>query len=275
MRRVTIGSLASALVLLVSLFAAPAARATTISFSSSASATGDVFRSVTSTGAVLAAGDFTATSADGTLSGSAVADVAHGHLGAFAQSNYNASVTADAGIQMDLGIGAGATTMTIAMNFAGAFAHGSEANVSLVDSDLGGLFGITCRPTIVGYCAGGDNFSLVQGNPLAFNVVVPLAGVDALHLTFLLQATTAHSGTHLAPATADILNSLDFTIIVPDGTVILNDPRGTLFRTESQGSTDPQAVPEPSTAALLGGALLVATVFGRRRRLQTPHALDE
>jgi hypothetical protein len=243
------------------------ADASTISFSSSAAACGDVFHCTASTGPVFAANSSTFTTADGTLSGSAVADIAAGHLGAVAESTYNASVTADAFMEILLGLGGNVPVLTFRMEFAGAFANGGFADFSLIDTapgGLGGLFGVTCRPTFPAGCIGGDNFSAVAGNPLAFNLTIPVAGVDLLDLTFLLQATTGHGGTSLNPAKSDVLNSLDFTIIVPDGTVIANNPGGGLFQTETP--TAPGTVPEPATLTLLATGLVVACRGRRARR---------
>jgi hypothetical protein len=81
--------------------------------------------------------------------------------------------------------------------------------------------------------------------------------VDTLGLTFLLQPALAS-----IPGFADFLNSMDFTIKVPNGTTIVNNPGGTL--SESQVTQ----VPEPSAALLTGLCLMAISPWRRilRRR---------
>ncbi len=84
-------------------------------------------------------------------------------------------------------------------------------------------------------------------------IVIPLANLDTLGLTMLLQPAITY-----APAYADFLNSADFTITVPAGTNLVNNPGGTLF----QGVT---AVPEPNPGLLAGSGLILAWLLARSR----------
>jgi hypothetical protein len=86
--------------------------------------------------------------------------------------------------------------------------------------------------------------------------MISLANVDTLGLTMLLQ-----DGLASTPGFADFLHSADFTIRLPTGTTLINNPGGTLFETEPTSS-----VPEPASILLLGtGVVAVARRFRESR----------
>jgi hypothetical protein len=93
----------------------------------------------------------------------------------------------------------------------------------------------------------------------SMQVVVPLDNVDELFLTWQLQANIG-----VASGTADFYNSFDFSIIVPDGTTIVNNPGGSLFTTAPTAS-----VPEPRAGGLMCVGLLACFMVAGRRRFAT------
>jgi hypothetical protein len=84
--------------------------------------------------------------------------------------------------------------------------------------------------------------------------MISLDNVDNLYLTW--QLSLGSSG---ASGSADFYNSYDVSITAPTGTVIVNNPGGSLFQTPAA------SVPEPNSSLLIGLGLLFTALFARRR----------
>ncbi len=187
--------------------------------------------------------------------GTAVADVLAGHLGVLA--GYTAPTYIGSTAYMGLGLALNDMTsddfLQIDMSLHGSFtnAPGNGASVSLTIEDGDSIIGV---PSI------GCNFYNAQttGDPCSpgggvLRATIPLVNLDNLYLTWLLQP-----GLGPPPAYSDFLNSADFTLTVPNGTTIVNNPGGTLF--QSPGQT---GVPEPNSSLLVGSGLLLALLLGK------------
>jgi hypothetical protein len=142
--------------------------------------------------------------------------------------------------------------MSLHGSFTNALGNGALVSLTIESGD-----GIIEVPSI------GCNYYNVQnyGVPCTpgggtVRIIVPLANLDNLYLTWLLQPAV---GT--PPAYSDFMNSADFTITVPNGTKLVNNPGGSLFQVSGQTS-----VPEPNADLLLGSGLVLALLFGKRQR---------
>lgn len=201
----------------------------------------------------------------GTLTSAAVADVPGGHLGASASSSIAGTASqaqaifiigfsiqgAEAGDQLVVGI-----------HLDGSFSPGGGGSYllthDLVFSDNGGetiaTDGLSCStaapcdPT-----AGGINQQLVFS----------LFGLDSITFTGKLNIGSGPASAFQG-ASADFMNSALTTITAPAGTIIKNNPGGSLF--QIAGTQPVTAVPEPTSLVLFGtGAIGLATRLKRRR----------
>jgi hypothetical protein len=192
-------------------------------------------------------------------SGSAVADVLSGHLGAFASSVNNAPLNGpvEAFILMNLAIDDAQPTdfIEIDMSLNGSYTPGGGGRVDLTETDP-----IVQVLASIGCNSFNDRFHGVScwagvgpGDPghagNAVQVFIPLDGLDSLSLTwFLTLGLSSSPGSQVS----DFLHSADFSILVPSGTTIVNNPGGDLFQTPGQ------AAPEPGGMLLLGSGLVLA-----------------
>lgn len=187
----------------------------------------------------------------------AVADVASGHLGALVSSLPGGTAGADAVVVLGLTFQdmTADDFLTMNMSLHGTFTPGSGAEADFFVDDGNGVTNaatITCNSFNV-------QFHGVPCFPAnSVQAVVPLDNVDSLFLTWQLIP-----GIGVASGTADFFNSDDFSLTVPDGTIIVNNPGGNLFQTQSQTT----AVPEPNSGFLLGSGLVFAMLIGNRQAL--------
>jgi PEP-CTERM motif len=185
-------------------------------------------------------------------SGSAVADVLSGHLGAAVGANAPGFVSAfaQATVIMSLQDFTDADVMEIDMSLHGSFNNGgANAFLHVDDGNSITTYGVSCGDGIVFLYNRPCNPA--DGTDRAF---ILLANLDTLSLTFELQP-----GISNVPGFAQFLNSFDSTIKVPVGTTIVNGPGGTLFQPQST------TAPEPSSLVLIGSGLAGLLRFRRRR----------
>jgi hypothetical protein len=193
----------------------------------------------------------------------AVADVASGHLGALISALPGGTAGADALVVLGLSFQdmTADDFLTMNMSLHGTFTPGSGAEADFFVDDgtsVTNAATISCNSFNV-------EFHGVPCFPAAtVQALVPLDNVDSLFLTWLLQP-----GIGTISGTADFFNSDDFSITVPNGTVIINNPGGNLFQTPVTSS-----VPEPNLSLLLGPGLVFAMLFSkkprRRRHIASP-----
>jgi hypothetical protein len=192
----------------------------------------------------------------GGTTATATADVLAGHLGALVSttSPAGAGLVQDPWIFLTIAVNdAGPDdVLTMDMRFNGTFTSGggtayfeitdpTPVQTSAISCNTFNVnnYGVPCRAQVFGE-------PVFIGNTI--QVTIPLNGVDTMSFQWLMDAGTTGIGT------VDFLNSADFSLTVPNGTVILNNPGGRLFQTPSTAST----VPEPGTLVLLGGGLILA-----------------
>jgi hypothetical protein len=212
---------------------------------------------VTSTLAVAGPNEnpFSATyeNSDALATSKAVADVASGHLGALISALPGGTASTDALVVLGLSFQdmTADDFLTMNMSLHGTFTPGSGAEADFFVDDgtsVTNAATITCNSFNV-------QFHGVPCFPAATaQALVPLDNVDSLFLTWLLQP-----GIGGASGTADFFNSDDFSITVPNGTVIINNPGGNLFQTPVTSS-----VPEPNLSLLLGPGLVFAMLFSKK-----------
>jgi hypothetical protein len=184
----------------------------------------------------------------------AVADVTSGHLGALVSALPGGTAGADALVILGLSFQdmTADDFLTMNMSLHGTFTPGSGAEADFFVDDgtsVTNAATITCNSFNV-------QFHGVPCFPAtSVQALVPLDNVDSLFLTWQLQP-----GIGGASGTADFFNSDDFSITVPNGTIIVNNPGGSLFQTPETSS-----VPEPNLGFLLGPGLVFAMLFGKRR----------
>jgi hypothetical protein len=187
-------------------------------------------------------------------SASAIADVLAGHLGALVGVSQQGFVGATA--SMNVGLALQDMTeddfLEIDMSLHGSFtnAPGNGARVDMYVDNGDSLYTVSI----------GCNLYNIQnyGVPCypgggTVQTIIPLVNLDNLYLTWLLQPAV---GT--PPAYSDFLNSADFTITVPNGTILVNNPGGALFQ-----APGPTGVPEPNTSLLVGFGLILALLLGK------------
>lgn len=185
---------------------------------------------------------------------SAVADALAGHLGALVGVTAQGFVGATAYMHVSLALQdmTADDFLEVDMSLHGSFtnAPGNGARVDMNVDNGDSLYTVSI----------GCNFYNVQnyGVPCypgggAVRQIIPLVNLNNLYLTWLLQPAV---GT--PPAYADFLNSADFTITVPNGTNLVNNPGGTLFQTP--GVT---GVPEPNPGLLAGAGLILILLSAR------------
>jgi hypothetical protein len=184
--------------------------------------------------------------------GTAVADVLAGHLGVLASATAQTFI----GSTATLFIGLALNDMTaddflqIDMSLHGSFTNapgnGAAVSLSIDDTNSISTVGIGCNLYNVQnygapcYPGGGT-----------LRTTIPLANLDTLYLNWLLQP-----GLGTPPAFSDFLNSADFTLTVPSGTNLVNNPGGTLFQVPGQ------TVPEPNPSLLVVSGLLLVLLLG-------------
>ena len=187
-------------------------------------------------------------------SAASVADAGAGHLGAYLGASAPGYVNGFAQFLMGLDLNGftDADFLEIDMSLKGTFsAGGATASLYFDTGDSFSANSISC----------GSGILQTTGSPCTVDGVqqdiFSLANLDHVGLTFLLQPALTY-----APTFADFLHSMDFTIKVPNGTTIVNNPGGTLF----QGSV--ASVPEPAPALLIGSCLIAISPWRRilRRR---------
>ncbi len=231
----------------------------------------------------------TQTSASGGIS-TAVANLSTGHLGAAVDGPNLASVAGIGGAyaQVFFGLVFGDTTpgdtITISVSLHGSFSPGTGGIVNFYTEPAAGFpvtnqAAISCNTfnqTFHNTACWGGLFGDPIGsatNSLTFTLLVD---DGTMYFNPLLQVAVGNAPE--GPVSVDFLNSADFFITVPDGTVIAanpytDDPGTTLFRTASGaviatgtegGGTGTNAVPEPNSLSLLLFALLGVTVHRRR-----------
>ena len=190
-------------------------------------------------------------------SAASVADAGAGHLGAYLGASAPGYVNGFA--QMLLGVALNDFTavdfLEVDISLQGSFSQGGATASLYVDTgDSFSATQISCGAgnlQIYGTpCAPGGGFQ---------QVIIPLANLDNLGLTFLLQPALAY-----APAFADFLHSMDFTIKVPNGATIVNNPGGSLFQTPAA------SVPEPNSSLLISSGLAFAVLYGKKWIFLTP-----
>lgn len=182
-------------------------------------------------------------------SASAVTDIDSGHLGAFLGDSAPGYVNgfAQGLIGMSLSDFTDSDFLEIDFSLNGTFSNGgATASVYVDTGDSFTTYQNSCGPYYEQY------YSRACASEGIQQIIIPLANLDTLDLTFLLQPAITYP-----PAFANFLNSMDFTVQVPDGTTIVNNPGGTLF--ESQVT----AVPEPSMALLTALCLIAIYRAGR------------
>jgi hypothetical protein len=187
-------------------------------------------------------------------SATSVTDIDSGHLGAYLGASAEGYVNgfAQGVVGLSLSDFTDADFLEIDFSLHGTFSNGGGTASIYVDTgDSFTTYQISCGPYYEQYYGRSCSADGIQ------QAIIPLANLDTLGLTFLLQPAITY-----APAFADFLNSMDFTIQVPDGTTIVNNPGGTLF--ESQVTS----VPEPSAALTTGLGLIAISPWRRilRRR---------
>jgi len=184
----------------------------------------------------------------------AIADVAGGHLGVLVSALPGGYANADAVAIIGLSFQdmTADDFLTINMSLHGTFTPGSGAEADFLVDDgnsVSNLATISCNSYNVQF----HGVPCFPANTVQASV--PLDNVDFLALTWqLLPGIGGQSGT------ADFFNSDDFSITVPNGTIIMNNPGGSLFHTATQTSP----VPEPNSGYLLGSVLVLAMLLGKR-----------
>ena len=183
-------------------------------------------------------------------SATTITDIGSGHLGAALIANSQGYVSGFAQGVIGLSLSDMTDTDFLEIDFSlhGTFSNGGATASLYVETGEGSFttYQNSCGPYYEQYYSRSCASDGIQ------QAIIPLANTDTLGLTFLLQPQLLQ-----APAFTDFLNSMDFTIKVPDGSTIVNNPGGTLF--ESQVTS----VPEPS-AALSTGLCLIAISQWRR-----------
>jgi len=194
---------------------------------------------------------------DALATSKAVADVASGHLGALISALPGGTAGTDALVVVGLSFQdmTADDFLTMNMSLHGTFTPGSGAEADFLVDDgnsLSNLGAIGCNSFNVQF----HGVPCFPANTV--QAVVPLDNVDFLALTWqLLPGIGGNSGT------ADFFNSDDFSITVPNGTVIVNNPGGSLFQTQTQNSP----VPEPNSGFLFGSGFVIAMLIGNRHAL--------
>jgi hypothetical protein len=188
-------------------------------------------------------------------SAKAVADVDAGHLGVFVSVAPGGFANADAAVYLQLSFQDMTATDLLEMDMSihGTFTNGGANVTFYVDdgTDIHNLGQLSCGTGTVLF-HGVDCFPSDTAQ-----VFVPLSGVDSLTLSWvLLPGIGGNSGT------VDFFNSANFSLIVPDGTTIVNNPGGTLF----QNVTPVSAVPEPGSRLLFACSLIFAALGAKRLR---------
>jgi hypothetical protein len=193
----------------------------------------------------------------------AVTDVLAGHLGVL--SAITANTFAGATAAMSIGLALNDMTeddfleidMSLHGSFTNAPGNGAAVSLSIDNGDSINTVSIGC------------NYYNVQnyGVPCfpgggTLQTMIPLANLDTLSLSWLLQP-----GLGAAPAFSDFLNSADFTITVPNGSTLVNNPGGTVFHVPGQSDA-----PEPNPSLLAGSGLILALLprLTRRRHSALP-----
>jgi hypothetical protein len=182
-------------------------------------------------------------------SATSVTDIDAGHLGAFLGASAPGYVNGFAQGLVGLSLSDFTDTDFLEIDFSlhGTFSNGgATASVYVDTGDSFTTYQISCGPYYE------QNYGRSCSSDGTQQAIIPLANVDTLGLTFLLQPALTY-----APAFADFLNSMDLTIQVPDGTTIVNNPGGTLFASQVT------SVPEPSAALLTVLGLIAMSPSGR------------
>lgn len=223
------------------------------------------------------------TSASGGIS-EAVADLSTGHLGAAVDGLGISGAYAQVFFGLIFGETSLGDTITLNVSLHGTFTPGTGGIVNFYTEPSAGYpvtnqAAISCN-TFNQIFHGSDCWGGLYGdlgsatNSLTFTLPVDDGTV---YFNPLLQVAVGSSAVN--PIHVDFLNSADFSIIVPNGTVIASNPftdapgttlfrtaSGTIITTGGNGSgTGTNSVPEPNIISLLATGLIAATVVRRRR----------
>jgi hypothetical protein len=198
----------------------------------------------------------TYTNVNGLNSAKSVADVLAGHVGAAIAAIDGYPGAGDALISVALSFQdmTANDLLTVDMSLQGTFTPGAGATASFLVDDgnsVTNLATISCNSFNVTF----HNVPCYPAN--ALQVSIPLSNVDSLTLTWLLQL-----GASTAPASADFFNSFDVSLTAPAGTIIVNNPGGTLIGP----SAPPSSVPEPASSVLFGSGLLCTALVSTALR---------
>ncbi len=203
----------------------------------------------------------------GTLVSASLADVPGGHLGASASSRIPGTASqAEAFFVIGFSVqgGEAGDQLVVGLHLDGSFSPGGGGSYLLthdiVMSDNGGetiaTDGLSCSRGGCDPATGG----------LDQQLVFSLFGVDSITFTGILTIGSGPALSAQQGASADFMNSALLSITAPAGTIIKNNPGGSLF--QIAGTQPVTAVPEPTSLMLFGtGAVGLAMRLKRRRRV--------
>jgi len=200
--------------------------------------------------------------AAGTLTAAAIADVAGGHLGASASSSIPGVASQGQAIFIigfTVSNAEAGDQLVVDMHLDGSFSPGGGGTFSLThDMVLSDNGGETIATDAIS-CSTAKPCDPASGG-LGQRLVFSLFGLDSITFTGTLVIGSGPASTSQG-ASADFMNSALTTFTLPAGTIINNNPGGTLFQV---AGTPPPAVPEPGSLVLLGaGVVALARRFRR------------